>query len=103
MALTFEPPAPPVDPDLPENRFAVEALERHKREGMELAVRARTIAMLAIGVMISFVTPWPEVIYYLVLIALFIVIGLAQRRRCRLGTLEPFDGLHRCLSCRGDS
>ena len=69
----------------PDNRFALAALERHKREGMELAVRARTIAMLVIAVMVSVLTPWPEAIYYLVLIALFIGIGLLQRRVGRVG------------------
>ena len=89
MTVTTEPPSPLADPDLPENRFALEALERHKHEGMELAVRARTIAMLVVGVMISFITPWPEVIFYHVILGLFILIGLAQRRVGRVGSSGP--------------
>ena len=69
----------------PDNRFALEALERHKREGMELAVRARTVAMLVIAVMVFFLTPWPESLYYLAIIFLFIGIGLLQRRFGRVG------------------
>lgn len=69
-----------------QNRHVASALERHKREGVELAVRARTIAMLAVGVMITVLTPWPESLFYLVLTGLFILIGLAQRSVARVGT-----------------
>ena len=74
------------------NRHAEAALQRHKREGIELAVRARTVAMLIIAVMVSILTPWPEAIYYILLIGLFILIGLVQRRAGRVGTsrLELF-------------
>lgn len=62
------------------------ALERHKREGMWLAVRARTFAMAAISVMVLFITPWPQAIYYLIIAALFVLIGIAQYRVGRVGT-----------------
>lgn len=68
------------------NRHAAAALERHKRQGVELAVRARIVAMLVIAVMVSILTPWPEAIYYVFLICLFILIGLIQRRVGRVGT-----------------
>ncbi|MEM0989724.1 MAG: adenylate/guanylate cyclase domain-containing protein [Pseudomonadota bacterium] len=70
---------------VPANRYAEEALARHKREGLELAVRTRTIAMLIIAATVTMLTPWPEVLYYLVLIGLFILIGFAQRRVGRVG------------------
>lgn len=69
-----------------ENRHVADALERHKREGIELAVRARTIAMLVVALMVSLLTPWPDAIYYVVLVGLFILIGLAQRSVARVGT-----------------
>lgn len=71
-----------------ENRHVAHALEHHKREGVELAVRARTIAMLVVAVMVSFLTPWPDAIYYLLLVGLFILIGLAQRAVARVGTSQ---------------
>ncbi len=74
-------------PDIvPENQFTEDALARHKREGMELAVRARIVAMTVIIVMLLFIVPWPDVLYYHVLAVLFMLIGLAQRRVGRVGT-----------------
>ena len=72
--------------------LVVSSLQMPKREGIELAVRARTVAMLIIAVMVSILTPWPEAIYYILLIGLFILIGLIQRRAGRVGTsrLELF-------------
>ena len=84
----FRPQIPgftPAPQQVPENRFAEEALERHKREGMELAVRVRLVAMSTIAVMILFLTPWPAVLYYEVILAIFIGIGLLQRRVATVG------------------
>ena len=69
-----------------DNRFALAALERHKHEGMELAVRARIVAMPVIAVMIAIIVPWPPALYYVVLSLAFIGIGLLQRRFARVGT-----------------
>ncbi len=74
------------EPILADNAHVTEALARHKREGIELAIRARTIAMGVIAIMLLFMTPWPEVLYYEVLAGLFILIGLAQRSVARVGT-----------------
>ena len=68
-----------------QSKFTEDALERHKRQGLELAVRARVIAMGVIAVMLAIIVPWPDVIYYLILDALFVVIGLLQRRVGRVG------------------
>ncbi|MEM6664625.1 MAG: hypothetical protein AAF666_20885, partial [Pseudomonadota bacterium] len=67
------------------SKFTVDALERHKQEGLELAVRARIVAMLLIAFMLIFLVPWPDVAYYLVFVATFIIIGLAQRQVGRVG------------------
>ena len=64
----------------PDNRFTEQALERHKREGLDLAVRARTLSMCVIACVVGWLTPWPAVIYYLGIIVVFVLIGLAQRR-----------------------
>ena len=69
----------------PENRHVKDALERHKREGMALAVKARIIAMSIIIVMLVFISPWPLFLYYQGLALLFIVNGLAQQRVARVG------------------
>ncbi len=65
---------------MPDNRFTAEAMARHKREGLDLAVRARIWAMVAIGVFIPMITPWPAVLFYEAILVLFILLGLAQRR-----------------------
>ncbi|MEM7061395.1 MAG: adenylate/guanylate cyclase domain-containing protein [Pseudomonadota bacterium] len=72
-------------PEIPENKFAEEALARHKREGLELAVRARIIAMAIIAVLVLWIVPWPSALFYEVIIAIFVLIGLAQRRYGRVG------------------
>ena len=72
-----------------ENRHAKLALERHKREGMDLAIRARIIAMLVIIVMLFFISPWPHFLYYQGLCLLFILNGLAQRRIAKVGLSRP--------------
>lgn len=85
MKQHYETAARVIDPDLAENRYALEALERHKREGMELAVRARTIAMSVIAVLILLIVPWPASTYYCLLILAFVGIGLLQQRYAQVG------------------
>ena len=68
------------------SKFTEDALQRHKREGLELAIRARIIAMAIVAVMITIFTPWPAAIYYILLCGVFVLIGLAQRRFGRVGT-----------------
>ena len=67
------------------NRFAAKALEDHKREGLYLAVRARWVALAVIGVMLPFLNPNPEVIYYQVLLLLFALNGWAQLHVWKVG------------------
>ncbi|MEM9140572.1 MAG: adenylate/guanylate cyclase domain-containing protein, partial [Pseudomonadota bacterium] len=70
---------------LEDNPHLERALAAHKREGLELAVRARIIAMTVIGIMLLFISPWPGVLYYEALVVIFMVIGLAQRHYGRVG------------------
>ena len=67
------------------SRFAEAALERHKREGMVLAVKARWIAMAVIAVMLPVIDPRIEVLYYEALALGFVLIGWAQLRVARVG------------------
>lgn len=75
--LRADPPA--------DNAFAEAALERHKREGMDFAVRARFIAMGVIAVMLPLVNPRFEMIYYEAILLGFVAIGWMQRRVARVG------------------
>lgn len=65
--------------------FAQQALERAKREGLVLAVRARWVALAVIAVMLPIINPRWEVIYYEGLLALFALIGWGQYRLGRVG------------------
>lgn len=58
--------------------FTLNAISNAKREGLLLAVRARWVALAIIAVLVPFINPHWEVIYYLVLIGLFALIGWAQ-------------------------
>ena len=57
---------------------AEDALARAKREGLELAVKARWASLAVIALMLPFINPKVEILYYHVLIGLFALIGWAQ-------------------------
>ncbi len=67
------------------NRYTEAALERHKREGMLLAVRARWIAMALIAVFLVAVYPRWEVLYYHVFLGLIALNGWFMLRVGRVG------------------
>ena len=71
------------------NRFTEATLERHKREGLELAVRARWIALAIVGVMLPYLNPAWEVIYYEVLLLAMAAVGWLQRWVGRVGRSRP--------------
>ena len=79
--------------DVQANRFTESALERHKREGLELAIRARWISLAVIGVMLPFLNPNIEVLYYEVLLVLVALNGWALRKVGRVGR----SGVELCL------
>ncbi|MCP4206665.1 MAG: adenylate/guanylate cyclase domain-containing protein [Shimia sp.] len=60
-------------------------LERHKREGLDLAVKARWVAMSIIAVFLLFTVHWPEVFYYVFILFLLCVNGWLIRRAGRVG------------------
>jgi adenylate cyclase len=67
------------------NRFAEQALARNKQESLDLAVKARWIALVVIAILLPFINPRLEVVYYEALLCGFALIGWAQRRIGRLG------------------
>lgn len=71
--------------DSPESQYVMQALEAHKREGLELAVKARWIAMSIFMVFILFVNPEFEVIYHLLIMGLLCLNGWFMRRVGRVG------------------
>ncbi len=68
-----------------DNPFAEAALERHKRQGMDLAFHARILAMAVIAIMLPLVNPSFEMIYYEVFLLGFVGIGWLQRRVAKVG------------------
>jgi len=71
--------------DAAEDRFVAEALERNKRAGLILAVKARWIALTAIGILIFLLDPRWDQLYYEGVLVLFGLIGWAQMRFGRVG------------------
>ncbi len=68
-----------------DNKYTEAALERHKREGLELAVRARWIAMGLTGVLLIFLNPHWEVMWYHFILLLICANGWLIRRAGRVG------------------
>ena len=66
-------------------RFTEAALERHKREGMVLAVRARWAALAVVAAMLPFINPQLEVLYYEALLLGFALIAWGQLKVARVG------------------
>lgn len=66
-------------------RFTLAALENAKQEGLVLAVRARWIALLIIAIMLPVLNPNWEVVYYIILLGLFALIGWAQLKVGKAG------------------
>jgi len=70
--------------ELTANKFTEAALEEYKREGMELAVRARWFALAVFAVVTPLINPRVEVLYYEGLFAALALIGWQQRRVARV-------------------
>jgi adenylate cyclase len=65
--------------------FAQAALTAAKREGLQLAVRARYVALAIIALLLPAINPAWEQLYYVALLGLFALIGWAQVRVGRVG------------------
>ncbi len=93
MANAFEMPNFS-DSDLPDtisaeqiarNRFTEGTLHRHKQEGLELAVRARWVALAVVAVLLPILNPDWTMLYYEALLLVSAGIGWLQRRVGRVG------------------
>lgn len=67
------------------NQYTLATLERHKREGLDLAVKARWITLAVVGVLIAFLRQDWDVLYYEFILALLAANGWLQRRAGRVG------------------
>ena len=70
-------------------RFAQAALAAAKQEGLQLAVRARYVALAVIACLLPIINPSWDQLYYVALLGLFALIGWAQVRVGRLGVSRP--------------
>ncbi|MCG6857602.1 MAG: adenylate/guanylate cyclase domain-containing protein [Salaquimonas sp.] len=67
------------------NRHLMLALEEEKHFGKTFAAWLRTIALVAVAILLPFTNPRLEVVYYEVLLLVFFVIGWAQLRLAQVG------------------
>lgn len=67
------------------SKYTVQALEKHKRDGAELAVRARWAALAVVAVLLPFLNPSVTVIYYQVGLAVMAALGWLMQRAARVG------------------
>ena len=70
-------------------KFAEAAIADSKRQGLLLAVRARWVALAVIAVTLPIINPNWDVIYYIVMLSLFAVIGWAQLKVGKVGRSAP--------------
>ena len=70
-------------------KFAEAAIADSKREGLLLAVRARWVALAVIAVSLPIINPNWDVIYYVVMLGLFALIGWAQLKVGKVGRSQP--------------
>jgi adenylate cyclase len=61
-------------------QFAQAALDAAKQEGLQLAMRARYVALAVIACLLPIIYPSWEQLYYVVMLGLFALIGWAQVR-----------------------
>ncbi len=70
-------------------QFAQAALAAAKREGLQLAVQARYVALAVIACLLPIINPSWDQLYYVALLGLFALIGWAQVRVGRVGVSRP--------------
>lgn len=71
--------------DILANRFTMSALERHKREGLHLAITARWIALTVVAIMLPFLNPHLDVLFYEAILLALAVNGWIARKVGRVG------------------
>jgi len=79
--------------ETPQHRHVQEALARHKREGMDLAVKARVGALSATALFLIYLNPNWDVIWYLALLFCLVLVGMLQRYVGQVGQSRTELGL----------
>ncbi|WP_421981134.1 adenylate/guanylate cyclase domain-containing protein [Roseibium sp.] len=67
------------------NPFLAQALEKEKMEGHRLAIIARTVALILIGILLPFLNFSPSVLFYEATLLMFIALGWLQLRLASVG------------------
>lgn len=67
------------------NPHLAAALHVEKMEGQRIATSARTVALSIVALLLIYVNPRIEVLYYEFLLGLFVLIGVAQLRVAKVG------------------
>ncbi len=67
------------------NPFLAQALEKEKHDGHRIAAIARTIALGAIAILLPFLNPHFNVLFYEVILVFFIALGWLQYRMSSVG------------------
>jgi len=80
----------------PQNAYTAAALERHKFEGLRMAVKARWFALAVVGIMLPFLYPNWDVLYYEAGLLLFAGIGWAMWHAGEVGQSKAELGLILC-------
>lgn len=75
------------------SKYTLQALEKHKRDGAELAVWARWAALAVVAVLLPFLNPAVSVIYYEIGLGLMAFNGWLMRRAARVGVSRMELGL----------
>jgi adenylate cyclase len=80
IGIPLSGPRAAARPTIPQDtaKFAEAALAQSKREGLLLAVRARWVALAAIGATLPIINPNWDVIYYILMLGFFAAIAWAQ-------------------------
>jgi len=68
-----------------DNPYLMQALEEEKREGLRIAIMARTAALVAIAILLPLINPTFSVLYYEALLLVFMGLGWLQLRVGRVG------------------
>lgn len=71
--------------DLRDNAYTTATLAHHKRQGLMLALKARWVTMSVVAVFLLFIAPWPQVLYYELILLLLCINGWFIQRVGRVG------------------
>ncbi|MEM7461264.1 MAG: adenylate/guanylate cyclase domain-containing protein [Pseudomonadota bacterium] len=76
-----------------ENRYLSDAIAQEKYQGHRIAVIARSIALVIVALMLPFLNPHLDVLYYEAFLLVFFILGWLQLRIARVGRSRAELGL----------